>query len=183
MHQKTTTTATFSTACSLHIVRLLGNQVRTDFSLCLLDMSCDAAGSLFRHRKCRVTPADFYNLGTGKALRQRRTIQGHISNGNLFPHIATLVQTSLNSFVSETEEAILDLIDNTLEPVKLDLCIAYPQRTSGQEDSNLDHSTREDSVICDEGNGQLELAKLLEKKLPTFEKDLLDIHENLAQLS
>ncbi|KAF2104448.1 hypothetical protein NA57DRAFT_70653 [Rhizodiscina lignyota] len=110
--------------------------------------------------------------GTGKNRRQISTIRGHISNGNLFPSIAMLVNKDLEEFAKRTKKDIKKLIKEALEPVKQDVLISYAVHESQDSDE-------EDAEVRNGNKEALKLADVLQEKVPTLEKELQEVRNAL----
>lgn len=73
------------------------------------------------------------SLGTGKAARQRATVQGRIADGNLFPNISFHVNEHIIALIESTFRDARAKVDAVLDLIRADLDMLY-----GQEDSYED---------------------------------------------
>jgi len=77
--------------------------------------------------------------GTGKAERQRSTVQGRITNGTLFPNISTAISKDMDKLVKKTFRGLRDKVDAVLKLIRSDVDMALasgPQHRGDDENGD-----------------------------------------------
>ncbi len=166
---------------------------------------------LFHPAGSLVTATDFVRrTGAGKKRRQIKTVQGRITNGNLFPPMVVLIRMDLRKLVSEMKKDLKRVVKGVLQLAKLDVYIIYDEHDDveeedeenedeesedeesedeegeveggGGEDDGDEDDEGEDNEDDDDSEGALTVADILQDKLPDLEVELLNVHNAVARL-
>jgi hypothetical protein len=63
--------------------------------------------------------------GSGKAARQRSTVQGHIEQGVIFPKMGIAMSESMNKLIQTTSQKLKIMLRSILDTVSADLDIVF----------------------------------------------------------
>jgi hypothetical protein len=91
--------------------------------------------------------------GTGKAARQRSIVQGRITDGTLFPHVSTKIQTNITQLIETTFRALQIAIVEILDLVDHDVKMAMSSgetRGAGNENQDTGRESEELEEALDE---------------------------------
>lgn len=75
--------------------------------------------------------------GTGKAARQRNTVQGRITNGTLFPNISTAIKRDIKAAAKTTFDSVQKSLESDFALIENDVTMALAsalQQSSDRED-------------------------------------------------
>lgn len=99
-------------------------------------------------------------VGTGKAARQRSTVQGHIEQGVIFPKMGIAMSESMNKLIRTTSQGLKSMLSGILATVSTDLDIVF-------------HSYQRSRAALDEGR---------ERKIKDFASEIKTLRERHEQL-
>ncbi|OBT96981.1 hypothetical protein VE01_05489 [Pseudogymnoascus verrucosus] len=83
--------------------------------------------------------------GTGKAARQRNTVQGRITNGTLFPNISTAIKREIETAAKTTFDSVLKSLESDFALIENDVTMALasaPQQSGDREDVACEEEER-----------------------------------------
>ncbi|KFY06936.1 hypothetical protein V492_07602 [Pseudogymnoascus sp. VKM F-4246] len=83
--------------------------------------------------------------GTGKAARQRNTVQGRITNGTLFPNISRAIKRDINAAAKATFDSVQKSLESDFASIDNDVTMALAsalQQSCDSEDVDLEDEER-----------------------------------------
>ncbi|KFY44996.1 hypothetical protein V494_01204 [Pseudogymnoascus sp. VKM F-4513 (FW-928)] len=83
--------------------------------------------------------------GTGKAARQRNTVQGRITNGTLFPNISRAIKRDIKAAAKATFDSVQKSLESDFVSIDNDVTMALasaPQQSCDREDVDLEDEER-----------------------------------------
>ncbi|OBT81787.1 hypothetical protein VE02_09856 [Pseudogymnoascus sp. 03VT05] len=94
--------------------------------------------------------------GTGKAARQRNTVQGRITNGTLFPNISTAIKREIEAAVKTTFDNVRKSLESDFALIENDVTMALasaPQQSGDREDVACEDEERRREELADAVKG------------------------------